>query len=104
MRVRGIPSFAQRCTVETGWAEELGDSRPTLQGLLRFFLFRHVARIVLRKYTNKRRKLYDAPMDEGRKRVLAIVVGILVARHLKTTEDLFDNRSTESEKEHGAAN
>jgi hypothetical protein len=26
-------------------------------------------------------------MDEGRKRVLAIVAGILVARHLKTTED-----------------
>jgi hypothetical protein len=34
------------------------------------------------------------PMDEGRKRVLAIVAGILVARHLKTTEDLFDNRSS----------
>ena len=33
-------------------------------------------------------------MDEGRKRVLAIVAGILVARHLKTTEDLFDNRSS----------
>jgi hypothetical protein len=29
-------------------------------------------------------------MDEGRKRVLAIVAGILVARHLKTTEDLND--------------
>jgi hypothetical protein len=33
-------------------------------------------------------------MDEGRKRVLAIGAGILVARHLKTTEDLFDNRSS----------
>ena len=31
-------------------------------------------------------------MDEGRKRVLAIVAGILVARHLKNTEDLHDNR------------
>jgi hypothetical protein len=36
-------------------------------------------------------------MDEGRKRVLAIVAGILVARHLKTTErafckELFGNR------------
>jgi hypothetical protein len=30
-------------------------------------------------------------MDEGRKSVLAIVAGILVARHLKTPEDL-DNR------------
>jgi hypothetical protein len=39
-------------------------------------------------------KAYHAPMDEGRKRVLAIVAGILVARHLKTTEDLFDNRSS----------
>jgi hypothetical protein len=29
-------------------------------------------------------------MDEGRKRVLTIVAGILVARHLKTTDDLFD--------------
>jgi hypothetical protein len=28
-------------------------------------------------------------MDEGRKRVLAIVAGVLVARHLKTAEDLF---------------
>lgn len=31
-------------------------------------------------------------MDEGRKRVLAIVAGILMARHLKTTDDLFDSR------------
>jgi hypothetical protein len=31
-------------------------------------------------------------MEEGRKRVLAIVAGILVARHLKTTDDLFDSR------------
>jgi len=33
-------------------------------------------------------------MDEGRKRVFAIVAGILVARHLKSTEDLFDNRAS----------
>ena len=31
-------------------------------------------------------------MDEGRKRVLAIVAGILVARHLKNPEDLGDSR------------
>jgi hypothetical protein len=31
-------------------------------------------------------------MEEGRKRVLAIVTGILVARHLKNTEDLHDSR------------
>ena len=34
-------------------------------------------------------------MEEGRKRVLAIVAGILVARHLKTTDDLFDSRPSE---------
>ncbi len=28
----------------------------------------------------------------GRKRVLAIVAGILVARHLKTADDLFDSK------------
>jgi len=31
-------------------------------------------------------------MDEGRKRVLAIVAGILVARHLKTTDEFFDSK------------
>jgi hypothetical protein len=31
-------------------------------------------------------------MDEGRKRVIGIIAGIMVARHLKTTEDLFDSR------------
>ena len=31
-------------------------------------------------------------MDEGRKRVLAIVAGILVARHIETPEDLGDSR------------
>ena len=31
-------------------------------------------------------------MDEGRKRVLAIVAGILVARHLKAADDLFDSK------------
>jgi hypothetical protein len=31
-------------------------------------------------------------MEEGRKRVLGIIAGILVARHLKTTEDLHDSR------------
>jgi hypothetical protein len=33
-------------------------------------------------------------MDEGRKRVLPIVTGILVARHLKNTDDLFDSKSS----------
>jgi hypothetical protein len=31
-------------------------------------------------------------MDESRKRVLAIVAGILVARHLKNPEDLHESR------------
>lgn len=33
-------------------------------------------------------------MDEGRKRVLGIMASILVARHLKSTEDLHDSRSS----------
>jgi hypothetical protein len=33
--------------------------------------------------------IQSVSMDEGRKRVLASVAGILVARHLKTTDDLF---------------
>jgi hypothetical protein len=33
-------------------------------------------------------------MAEGRKRVLAIVAGILVDRHLNTTDDLFDTRES----------
>jgi len=36
----------------------------------------------------------DAGMDEGSKRVLGIIAEILVARHLKTTENLFDTRDT----------
>ncbi len=33
-------------------------------------------------------------MDEGRKRVLAIIAGILVARLLKTADDLFDSKGS----------
>jgi hypothetical protein len=33
-------------------------------------------------------------MDEGKKRVLASVAGILVARHLKTSDDLFDSKGS----------
>jgi hypothetical protein len=33
-------------------------------------------------------------MDEGRKRVLGIIAGMLVARHLQTTDDLFDTRDS----------
>ena len=40
-------------------------------------------------------------MDEGRKRVLAIVAGILVARHLKTTEDLFDYQAKPQDRVDG---
>jgi hypothetical protein len=43
-------------------------------------------------------------MDEGRNRVLAIVAGILVARHLKTTDDLFDCRSSPRTESLVAAN
>ena len=38
--------------------------------------------------------MYHAPMDEGRKRVVGIIAGILVARHLKTADELFETRSS----------
>lgn len=44
---------------------------------------------------NTRRKCYDcydSDMDEGRKRVLGIMASILVSRHLKTADDLFDTK------------
>ena len=37
--------------------------------------------------------MYYAAMDEGRKRVVAIIAGILVSRHFKTPEDLFGTPS-----------
>ena len=37
-------------------------------------------------------KVEHERVDEGRKRVLAIMAGILVARHLKTPEDLGASR------------
>jgi hypothetical protein len=40
----------------------------------------------------KAKVIHLVEMDEGRKRVLAIVAGILVARHLKTADDLFDSK------------
>ncbi len=33
--------------------------------------------------------MQDAGMDEGRKQVLAIIAGIIVARHLDRADDLF---------------
>jgi len=38
--------------------------------------------------------VYHAGIDEGRKRVLAIAAGILMARHLKTADDLFDTKGS----------
>jgi hypothetical protein len=41
------------------------------------------------KSENKANMLPSPKMDEGRKRVLAIMAGIIVARHLDTADDLF---------------
>ncbi len=38
---------------------------------------------------NTRRKVYDAEMDEGRKRVIGIIAGIIMARNLDRADDLF---------------
>jgi hypothetical protein len=39
--------------------------------------------------------------DESRKGVLGIIAGILVARHPKTTEGLFDTRGQPTDSVHG---
>jgi hypothetical protein len=38
---------------------------------------------------NVGRKVYDAEMDEGRKRVIGIIAGIIMARNLDRADDLF---------------
>ena len=38
---------------------------------------------------NTRRMLYDAAMDEGRKRVIGIMAAILASLHMQTADDLF---------------
>jgi|SRR5271169_3424835 len=47
-----------------------------------------------RKLDEQKGKVLIPLVGEARKRVLAIVAGILVARHLKTADDLFDSRSS----------
>ena len=38
---------------------------------------------------NQRRTVYDAPMDEGHKRVIGIMAAILASLHMQTADDLF---------------
>ena len=53
---------------------------------------------------NIRRNRYHTRMEEGRKRVLGtIIAGILVARHLKTKDDLFDSQPSPRTKSLTAA-
>lgn len=44
-------------------------------------------------WANKKRNRESLPMDEGRKRVLGTIAGILVVGDLKTSEDLIETRS-----------
>jgi hypothetical protein len=37
----------------------------------------------------KKRKVYYARVDEGRKRVIGIIAGILMAHHMPVADDLF---------------
>ena len=39
--------------------------------------------------TNTRRKVYDAPMDEGRKRTIGVMAAIMASLHMRTADDLF---------------
>jgi hypothetical protein len=43
----------------------------------------------VRGVVNIKRRFYDAGMDEGRKRVIAIIAGILLAHHMDVADDLF---------------
>lgn len=45
-------------------------------------------------YEWKRNGMYQAPMGEGRKRTLTIAAAILVARHLKTPEALYNSTAS----------
>ena len=38
---------------------------------------------------NQKRKMYDAAVDEGRKRVIGITAAILTSLHMRTADDLF---------------
>jgi hypothetical protein len=38
---------------------------------------------------NQRRKVYDAAMDEGRKRIIGVMASILASLHMRTADDLF---------------
>jgi len=42
-----------------------------------------------RRAAKVRRKIYDALVEEGRKRVLGIMAAILASLHMRTADDLF---------------
>jgi hypothetical protein len=44
---------------------------------------------VSNRMANTGRKVYYARMDEGRKRVIGIIAGIIMARNLDVADDLF---------------
>jgi len=80
-------------------ANQLGDIAPGAYREIKARFDRRMERLERKS----RRPLLDAlaiqaqalmvsEMAEGRKRVLGIIAGILIARHLKTTEDLHDSR------------
>jgi hypothetical protein len=52
----------------------------------------YIPLLILAHWRTNGEAWYDVPVDDGRKRVLAIIAGILVARHLKNPEDLRDSR------------
>jgi hypothetical protein len=61
---------------------------PEIPTALRYPKLRYHLLVVAKK----KRRCYDADVDEGRKRVILIAASILVARHLKNPEDLNDYR------------
>jgi hypothetical protein len=54
-----------------------------------FHLFPLQEKVVKSTSEDKAKRLTISETDEGRKRVVAIIAGIIVARHLDTADDLF---------------
>jgi hypothetical protein len=46
---------------------------------------------------NKRRRCYDARMDEGRKRVIGMMAAILASLYMRNADDLFGGPPREPE-------
>jgi len=64
-------------------------SCPQVGQLVRFILALLIVKRSTTPVAKQRRKVYDCPMDEGRKRVIGLMAAILASLHMQTADDLF---------------